>query len=361
MLLCESYGAGVGTYIDTIISNKELFSDSEFFVLVSSERREKSTEIDKEFIVNDNLSFGKSPIKFIFALMTINKIVKHNSIDILHANSSMAGFLMYIYSFINHRIHFIYTPHGYYSLRPMNQFKKWLVQLVEKRINCISDYVIHVSNSEEKEAINHRIVKPKKSIVIFNGVEDPCANRKKRKNILTIVNVARVETQKNPFLFVRIAKEIVQQNKRIRFIWAGEGKHLKQIKDDLEECQLQNRIQFIGFTENVAEVLKHGDLFFSTSYYEGLPFSVIEAMSNKLPLVLSDIVGHKDLVKNDVNGILFSLKDEARIIRLILDLAENEAKLEKYSFSSYRYYKNNFSVNVMLKKLDYIYQDCKSN
>jgi glycosyltransferase involved in cell wall biosynthesis len=84
-------------------------------------------------------------------------------------------------------------------------------------------------------------------------------------------------------------------------------------------------------------------------------------MSNKLPLVLSDIVGHKDLVKNDVNGILFSLKDEARIIRLILDLAENEAKLEKYSFSSYRYYKNNFSVNVMLKKLDYIYQDCKSN
>lgn len=361
LYVCESYGGGVKTHIDKIYLNHSDLSKFNFTVLISSKRIENVNLINPNFIIDDNLSFGRSFIKFFKALKNINRIVKENNIDIIHAHSTISGLLIFIYSFFNKKISYLYTPHGYYSLKPMNLFKKKVVQICEKWINSISDYVIHVSRSEEAIAINQKIVSSEKSVVIFNGVEDPCIPNKvfKYKKQTLIVNLARVEDQKNPFEFIEIAKKVIEKNDSVNFIWAGSGGKLTLARKRVEELNLSRRIKFIGFTNDVSRVLKDADIFFSTSLYEGLPFSVIEAASYKLPLVLSKVPGHIDLIESNKNGYYYNLGNIEEASNYLNKLVNSKDILEKISFNSYRNYKENYSIENMIYKLSNLYSNIK--
>ncbi|MGD6816608.1 glycosyltransferase [Metabacillus sp. 113a] len=358
LILCEAYGGGVKTYVDSINSNKKLFQNANFLVLVSSKRLEKGMKINKDYIVDDSLSFGKSPIKLIIAIKKIHELVKKNNIDLIHANSTFSGLLIYIYSFFNRGISYIYTPHGYYSFKSMNKLLKKLTMNVERKINYICNKVIHVSNSEEKEALKYGLVLQEKSVVIFNGVEDPNFNHVKHNvnRKFTILNLARVDDQKNPFGFIEMAKFFLDKGINAQFIWAGSGELLDESRRKVEQYKLNNQIKFIGFTDNKKEVLSNADLYFSTSYYEGLPFSVIEAMSYKLPVILSDIVGHTDLLKDGENGYLFKHDNYDHVFNLIQSIILNQNKWDCLSNNSYRFYKEHLSSNVMIKNLSKIYE-----
>lgn len=356
LILSEAYGGGVKTYIDSIISNEEHFSDIKFFALVSSKRLENKNGIKNDFIINDNLSFGVSPIKLISSIRILHKVVKKYNIQTIHANSTFAGILILIYSFINNQVSLLYTPHGYYSFRPMNSLKRKLVRVMERIINKRCDKVIHVSQSEESEALKYNLVNPKKSMVVCNGVKDPKIDKTLDKiSKFTIINLARVEYQKNPIDFIELAKIIIQDNPNVEFIWAGEGSLLEQAREKVNKYNLQDSIKFIGFSDRKDELLNKANLFLSTSYYEGLPFSVVEAMSYKIPLILSDIVGHKDLVVVGNNGYLFKEKDYLCVKQLVEKIMNNEELWNSLSCNSYKMFTEYFSQNNMLKKMEEIY------
>lgn len=357
LLLGESYSAGVKTYIDTIMRHQDQFPDTQFKVLVSSKRMEAGNPIDQKYCIEDNLSFGKSPVKLVRALKRLHRMVTENDIEIIHANSTYVGVLIYFYSFWNRKVSYIYTPHGYYSFKKMKEYKQFLVRFAEKKINRISNTVIHVSDSEEQEAIGNKLVVPHKSAVIVNGVRDPERKSKKESDhLFTIVNLARVDEQKNPFEFIEIAKSILTLNDEVQFIWAGSGKYLEAARDLVKSYKLEEKVKFIGFSDQKDEILEHSDLYLSTSNYEGLPFSVVEAMSYKLPLVLTDIIGHTDLIDNNENGFLFKHKEYRTVYEFIHSVIANQEKWETMSNSSYRIYNERFNINQMMKKLSEVYK-----
>lgn len=356
LILSEAYGGGVKTYIDTIITNDESFADVKFFALISSKKSENKTSIKNDFIINDNLSFGASPIKLMKSIRILHKVVKKYNIQTIHANSTFAGILMLIYSFINKQVSLIYTPHGYYSFKPMNSLKRKFVECIERMINKRSDKVIHVSHSEEREALKSHLVNLEKSVVVYNGVQDPNADKNQDKmSRFTIVNLARVEYQKNPFDFIELANTIIQDNPNVEFIWAGDGSLLEQARDKVNEYNVQDHIKFIGFSDKKDKLLNKASLLLSTSYYEGLPFSVVEAMSYKIPLLLSDIVGHKDLVAEGENGYLFKEKDYLFAKQLVEEMMNNRELWNSLSSNSYKMFTKYFSQSHMLKKMEEVY------
>lgn len=358
LLISETYSGGVKTYIDTLISSKAKFEDIDLNVLVSSKRSEDAQKINTEIIVNDNLSFGKSPLKLVKALMAVHEIVMKKEIDIIHANSTLAGVVMYSYSFFNKNLHYIYTPHGYYSFKKMRKWIHFFVRVVEKRVNKSANLIIHVSESEEHEAITSQLVTPEKSIVILNGAKDPDFNPStKSSSKFTIVNLARVDDPKNPFEFIRLAEKIVRKYENIHFLWAGDGKYLEEARQKVKDLKMEEKIKFIGFTSETEQVLQEADLYFSTSYYEGLPFAVVEAISYKLPLMLTDIMGHRDIVRENGNGILFKLQDDQSVMNFIDEAVSNKSSWQSMSNQSYKIFKEKFSVDSMIQKLMGVYEN----
>ena len=357
LLLCEAYGGGVKTYIDAFYNNKEQLKHINLKIIVSSKRLTAiHSDINKDYIIEDHLSFGKSIFKLQQALQTLNKVVKDNDIDMIHANSTMAGLLIYLYKKIYHsKIQLIYTPHGYYSFKPMGKIKKGCIRLIEKKINHVCGKVIHVSKSEEMEAIEKKLIHKEKSIVIYNGVEQPNKAKRINNERFTIINLARVDAQKNPEAFVEMAKVIVEENPNIQFIWAGHGELLEKMRAKVTAYQLQNHIQFIGHLEAKDSLLCQADLYFSTSHYEGLPFAVIEAMSYGVPLLLSDNIGHVDLIDNEENGLLFHLNDVNTVRTFINTMYHHPEKRRAMSRNGYQKFKSNFSQEVMLKSTEAMY------
>ena len=356
LLIGEAYSGGVKTYIDTIMMNEQKPSPVKIHALVSSARLENQEIPGDGYLVEDFLSFGKSPWKLVKALKAIHKIVKEKNIDVIHANSTFAGVLMYFYSLYNRKIFYIYTPHGYYSFKNMGKAKKMAIRLMERRINGAANLVIHVSPSEEREAIDNKLVSSSKSIVILNGVKDPETQPvRKVGEPFTIVNLARVDDQKNPFEFINIARKVVEKSPNVQFIWAGNGEYLEEARARVKACAMEENIMFVGFTTEKEKLLERSDLYFSTSHYEGLPFAVVEAMSYKLPLLLTDIMGHSDLVDGKINGLLFKQNEDHVVYEFIQDLVENKEKWESMSLGSYQVFRERFHTQQMLKSLSEVY------
>ncbi|MFD1862008.1 glycosyltransferase [Planococcus chinensis] len=357
LLLAEAYGGGVKTYIDTILLNQEKESAIRLYALVSSMRLEKDEKIHQSYLIENNLSFGKSPFKLFKALRTFHFIVLEKNIDVVHANSTFSGIMMYIYSRLNRKPFYIYSPHGYYSFKDMGRLKKFLVRLVEKQINKSANLVIHVSASEEREALKNKLTFAEKSIVVLNGSKDPEMRPIRNKNgVFTIINLARVDDPKNPFEFIKIAQNILSKNLDVTFIWAGNGKYLEEAREIVKISGLDKNIKFIGYTNEKEDIFLQSDLYLSTSQYEGLPFAVIEAMSYRLPLLLSNIVGHTDLVVEKENGLLFKSGEDQIIYEFIQNLIVDEEQWNSFSENSYRIFNDRFNNVQMLKKLMSIYQ-----
>ena len=89
------------------------------------------------------------------------------------------------------------------------------------------------------------------------------------------------------------------------------------------ELEIEN-LQLIGMKKNVFKYLYYADVFLSTSLYEGLPLSILEAMSVGLPIIASNVVGNQDTVENGISGYLYDLKDLSIPIKYLRELALNE-------------------------------------
>lgn len=112
--------------------------------------------------------------------------------------------------------------------------------------------------------------------------------------------MARVESQKNPQLFNNIAHKAYSDRKDIAFIWIEDG----SLKNKVQQNSSDNTY-FLNFSEKNSNYLSEFDGYISTSDYEGLPYSPLEALQEGIPVLLSDVVGHDEIVEDGVNGKLY--------------------------------------------------------
>lgn len=350
--LCEAYGGGVKRQVDYINEyvNRDTF-DLKF--LVSSKR---GADIPKEYLVEDRMSdFPSEMFKFFKVISKIRKIIKKDDIDIVHAHSTIAGIIVVLVRlFYKPNISIIYTPHAYFSEVSRGFVLDWVLIVIERIMNHFFDKVIHVSIDEESYALDKKLLSKEKSVVINNGVPKYNMVRKITKKIV-FTNVARCSYQKNPELFISVAKTVLENVENCEFIWVGDGPLLDKCRKEVEIFGLENKIKFVGYSSNPYVYLLASNFFFSSSRYEGLPFSVLEAMSVKLPLILTDIVGHRSLISK--NGLLLSESDisnddgNAMLSAFKNVITQQEALSER----SYELFLKSYSVEQMIKQIQELY------
>ena len=85
-------------------------------------------------------------------------------------------------------------------------------------------------------------------------------------------------------------------------------------------------INFIGFRDDVGNLINISDLGVSSSFQEGLSISVAEILYLGTPMVISNIRGHNDIVENGQNGFLFDLNDKNDFIDKIIFMYDNPKK-----------------------------------
>lgn len=350
----ECFAGGTFNFLVDLTSE---LSKEEHIVIYGTNRE----NIPKNFrnLFNKNVKFIEwktaqremKPLKDIKALWELYTILKKiDGIDIIHLHSSKAGFLGRIASFLlGKSSKTIYTPHAISFLRLDVSTKKRMIFIwMEKFASFFGGKIVACSQSE-KEAIEEQGIK--NVIFINNGIR-PLQIEKKvnTSGKITIISVGRLSTQKNPKLFNDIALEFID-NPNIQFIWCGDG----ELKSELTS----SNIICTGWIERkeLKNYLANADIYLSTSLWEGLPLSVLEAMSIGLPVVLSNCVGNRDLVKD--NGILYNNKIEA--IKIINCFRENNKLFIFKGMKSREIFLKEFDLNNMSKRYYFLYRKIKNS
>lgn len=129
-------------------------------------------------------------------------------------------------------------------------------------------------------------------------------------------------------------------------ILLGDGINLERLRNKYNENM---NVIFAGNVNNVEEYLKASDYYISCSRSEGLPTSVLEAMSCGLPVILSDIMQHKEIleINNDI-GVLFRLGDKNDCTQKIFNMLSSD--WEKASSAAYKCAHGELSASRMSKK-----------
>ncbi len=292
-----------------------------------------------------------NPFKDFLALSELQSILKRlhkrGFVDAVHLHSSKSGLLGRIACKLAGIKNVVYTPNGAPFLSAGNPIVSFLFKQIEKFGNGMGGQVVCCSASELAEYQKIGI----KATYINNGVSlketalasVPVAKSEK----FQVITTGRIEEQKNPFLFNAIAL-FFEDFDQIEFIWAGDGKERAALT--------AKNIIVSGWQDpqTVKEMVAQADVFISTSLFEGLSFSVLEALALKKPVLLSDCVGNSDVIKTGLNGDVF--KNETEAIVKILHYFNNQEMLEVMGDYSFDICSANFDVDLNFKNYKAAYQ-----
>ena len=115
--------------------------------------------------------------------------------------------------------------------------------------------------------------------------------------------------------------------------------------------------RWINKVDNVIPYLQKSKISILPSYREGLPKSLLEAASCKLPLVATDVPGCRDVCKDNINGILIPKKNSKSLSKAIEKLLKNESLMLKYGENGRKLVKENFSLKTISDLFMRIYLD----
>ena len=251
---------------------------------------------------------------------SLSRIISEYKPDIIHAHDFSASLIS---SFVSKGIPVISHIHqnppwikgfNYKSIAFMISSKK------ARRVLVVSDSIV------EEYVFKHFI--KNKSIIVGNpfSVSEIIEKSKElnagegRKNCFDVAFVGRLEEEKNPVFFIEIIHEIKKVIPKISAVIIGEGSKREECEKIIEELDLANEVELMGFLTNPYNVLDRCRMLCVPSKWEGFGLVAVEGMALGKPVICSCSGGLKTIVNDEV-GKICNEKDEyvSEIIRLLND------------------------------------------
>lgn len=345
--IVESFAGGVFDFIADLSKTMSEYQH----IIIYGVRDHTPKNIHSYFTANVSLIEWEyatreiSIIKDIQASVALFHLLKSHHGDIYHLHSSKAGFLGRIVARLFSKSHqTLYTPHGISFLRQDVSWMKRAMYIFLEKLGAIAGGTIVACSPSEQNAIKKQKIQ---CIMIANGIPEPIQKYPKEVTDKIIIGTCgRISHQKNPSLFNAIAAHY-NNNLSITFVWIGDG--------ELKNTLSSSNIRTTGWLskEDVEYEMTQFDIYLSTSLWEGLPLTVITAMSLRQPLILSKCAGNVDMVQNYYNGYTFETLEDA--INKIAILLKSEKK-DIFGNNSYQIYHDNFTHSMMIDKYQNIYK-----
>jgi glycosyltransferase involved in cell wall biosynthesis len=297
----------------------------------------------------------------ISTLLSLSKFVVKNKINIIHSHGKGAGIYGRILALIT-RTPCVHSFHGIH-IGEYNYFQEKIYLTLEKFLSVLTSQVIATSKSEFDIFLNLKICKKNKISTIYNGVqiEDKAIIRSESLNAVCnqVFSMVRYTYQKNVEMQIEIAKCLKDNNPDFRFdfLILGTGETKDDFVESLKQKDLCSHFKLKDFVENRYELMLNSLCYLSTSRWEGLPLSLIEAMACGLPIVATSVSGNVDLVIHNETGFLFDQEAPEQAADYIRQLIEDRQLHARMSAKSREIAISKFSSAQMAKTMHSLYAE----
>lgn len=284
-------------------------------------------------------------------------ILLFNDIKLIHFNASMkSNFFRKIYFLIMGKLCGKKVILHMHSAMPKEYFKH-KYDFIEDKINKLVfdsyDAIIVISEywSTVMKNYTNRPV-----FLIYNPIPIPktLLKRNMQNDKIKVFTMHDLNKQKGTYDIIEATKYIQNPNVIINLYGNGNIEELQKIIDN---NNLQEKIVIKGLVTNEEKtsVYKESDIYILPSYKEGMPISVLEAMTYGLPIISTPIGATSEAVEDGINGFLIQPGDYKALAEKIDLLAGDKKLREKMGQESYRIAKENFDIDVIIKQLQEIY------
>lgn len=302
----------------------EVATNFEFGSITSSKRvnEYKQELIDKGIkVYNIPIPRNINMIKeIISSYRMLKKLVNKREYAVVHCHSPIGGVICRL-ACKNVRKKYatkvIYTAHGFHFFKGASKKNWMLFYPTEYFCSYYTDVLITINKEDYNSAkkFHAKKVEYVPGIGIHtNEFRNISINRNKLReefgfsdDDFIFMSTGQISVRKNHEVIIRALAKI--DNSKVKYLIVGFGELETKLKKLVSELELNSRVVFAGYRDDVKEILHVVDAYAFPSLQEGLPASLMEAMSVGLPVVCSRIRGNVDLIENGKGGLIYDCKD----------------------------------------------------
>lgn len=316
--VAEPFAGGIVAFVKSLVNNLSgdlhiIVHGERAHVMTAAEAKKQFRKANVRFIhwrsAQRSIHPGKDLAAFLELYTILKRLKKKEMIDAVHLHSSKSGFIGRAVCRLLNIKNVIYTPNGAPFMVSKSPLTNYLYKQLERVGSMFGGKIVCCSPSEQEVYEKAGIT----ALTINNGIEiiknDQPSVSLSGNNKLRIVTSGRILDQKDPQLFNNIARYF-EDLSQFEFIWIGDGPDAHLLT--------AGNITITGWLTQgkVNALVRSSDIYLSTARFEGLAFAVLEALSLKKPVLLTDCIGNRDMIREGLNGDLFHNADQA-IVKIL--------------------------------------------
>ena len=367
--IAQSAG-GVAEYLYMFLSNEN--NNKYEHILILSKDYEQQKERFEKYSSHIEIVDIKRDIKLkddIKSVFNIRKCIRKITPDIVYMHSSKAGALGRIAMTFNFKIKKIYNSHGWYFNAEISDKKKKLYTIIEKILAYKTDVIVNISKSEYESALEKKIAKKEKLVLIDNGIdfkkfENVDLYREHIRNNYNISNdcvvigvVGRLTDQKDPMASISAFKIVKEKYENCKLMFVGSGELEKHVIDYAKEHNLEKDIIITGWVSNVEKYISAFDIAILPSKWEGFGLVIVEYMACKKPIVATKVGGIENIICDKEKGILIEKENYIQLKDSLIEIMEtNIEDIRTRVEKNYNYARENYDISRVAKEHEYIFK-----
>lgn len=329
---------------------------------------EELTDLGVKFF---EVPFTRNPLDFnnLKAFKKIKEIQKKNKYDIVHVHTPVASFVTRYALRNEKKLKIVYTCHGFHFYKDGPLINWILFYPLEKIAAKWTDTLVTI-NSEDYEIAKGFTLRNNGQVFEMHGVGiekdkyvtenfDKSEYRKKlglNDDDFVILVLAELNKNKNHIQLIKAMNLLKDKYPNIKAIFAGNGPLEDDVKKQIKENELEDKISLLGWRNDVKELINSSDLVGLFSKREGLGKCLLEAMICGKCVIATNTRGPRELIEQDINGYMFEIDDiettAKSIERIYLD-KKLKSKFERNVVDT----ANRYLLDNVLQQLSCIYKD----
>jgi len=311
------------------------------------------------------------PIRDMQAARSLKHLITQRRYHIVHTHLAKAGILGRWAAHQAETPLVIHGLHGATFNPTQNALENGVYLWLEKKAMTWTDKVISVGEDLMQRYLDAGIGRREDYVIIHSGMdltafrraaqmseEERMAKRRALglpEDAFVAGYIAALEWRKGHRFLIRLMQQVAPQYPQLHLVFAGEGFSAERLKKMVADAGLTDRIHFLGYRNDVPEIMATLNVKLFASEREGLPQVLVQADAVGVPILAFEAEGVREMVKDGVNGFIFPYGDVAAMQQALVRFIEDPALARKMGQAGRALVDDRWEIATMQRKTQDLY------
>ncbi len=307
------------------------------------------------------------PLWDLAGLVRLSNFLRRGHYGIVHTHTSKGGFVGRLAAWLAGVPVIVHTAHGFAFHERSTRSARLFYSTLERIASHWCNRIVSVSEFHRHWALELGICGSSKILAIPNGIaalanpEVPGAELRRQLGVrdrdLLILSMARLAPDKGLEYLIEAAAILLRTERRFQIVIAGEGPVRARLEELTRHLGVADWVTFLGFREDVSDLLAASDLIVLPSLREGLSIALLEAMAAGKPIIATNIGSHRELASQAEIAHLVSPADAPALCGAILQIASDADLMARLGTNARTLFEGRYTEERMLSAYKQMYFD----